>query len=80
MAEKKAGTKKGRMGRPQRYEEGSVNVSTYFPASLAEDLKRYTAYLTSLDGIRRSYSDVLIAALLAHRPFKEWRKQKGAPG
>lgn len=80
MAEKKAGSKKGPMGRPKKHEEGSVNVSTYFETSLAEDLKRYAAYLTSLDGVRRSYSDVLAAALLAHRPFREWRKQKGAPG
>lgn len=81
MAEKKAGAKKkGRMGRPKRYEEGSVNISTYFPAPLAEDLKRYTAYLTSLDGVRRGYSDILITALLAHRPFRAWQKEKGAPG
>jgi hypothetical protein len=80
MAEKRAVTKKGPMGRPKKHTEGSVNVSTYFPASLAEDLKRYTAYLTSLNGVRRGYSDVLITALLAHRPFREWRKKRDAPG
>jgi hypothetical protein len=80
MAEKKAKARKAQMGRPKKHDEGSVNVSAYFATSLAEDLKRFTAYLTSLDGVRRSYSDVLEAALLAHRPFREWRKQKGNPG
>ena len=75
-----AGKKKGTMGRPKKHDEGSVNVSAYFATSVAEDLKRFTAFLTSLDGVRRSYSDVLEAALLAHRPFREWRKQKSDPG
>ena len=81
MAErKKAGSKVTRPGRPPKFDEGSVNVSTYFPVSMAEDLKRYTAYLTSVDGIRRGYTDVLIAALLAYRPFREWRRNKESRG
>lgn len=76
MAERKKPAGKVKMGRPQKFDEKSINVSTYFPESLAEDLKRYTAYLTSLDGIRRGYTDVLIVALQAYRPFREWRRNK----
>jgi hypothetical protein len=68
-------------GRPEKFKGGGAILNVSVRPSAAEDLRRFTAYLVSEDGIRRSQGDVLTEALEAFRPFREWKKrQKGAPG
>jgi hypothetical protein len=68
-------------GRPAKFKGGSAVVNTAIRPEVFEDLKRFTAHLMSLDGVRRSYGDVLTEALEAFRPFREWKKKKrDAPG
>lgn len=63
-------------GRPEKFKGGSAVVNTAFRPEALEDLKRFTAYLTSIDGVRRSYGDVLTEALMALPSFQAWKKRQ----
>lgn len=65
------------MGRPVKHAEGTATVTVRLPKALLDDLARFSAQQTLDDGVRRSYGELLVTALMAYRPFRRWRDARG---
>lgn len=74
MPKKRKPAKKGStMGRPPKFKgTAAKNMSVYLPEETIDALRRFAAFQYQTTGLSRHASDIILDALKAHGPFRDF--------